>query len=122
VHGRAGIEGLEMLRSDVRRGDRLSPEISVDLENNVAEMMFAEFGGESKAWKYLISRARRCDARLMFDILRYWTDRKYGKPSQRVEAQVDVSLSGLAERISEARKRRREAEERDCRRAITEQG
>jgi hypothetical protein len=99
-------------RSDTKGGVLPRPEISEDLEGNIAEAIFSEFGGESKAWKYLISRARRCDARLTFDILRYWTDRKYGKPSQRVEAQVDVGLSGLAERISEVRKRRREAEER----------
>jgi hypothetical protein len=82
-----------------------------DLEKTVAEALFSELGGESKAWEYLISHAKQHDARLVFDILRYWTDRKYGKPSQRVEAQVDVGLTGLAERISEIRKRRLAAEQ-----------
>ena len=48
---------------------------------------------------------QRHDLRLMFDIPRYWTDRKYGKPSQRVKAQVDIGLAGLAEKLAAARKR-----------------
>jgi hypothetical protein len=82
-----------------------------DLEKNVTEALFSELGGESKAWEYLISHARRHDARLVFDILRYWTDRTYGKPSQRVQAQVAVGLEGLAERFTEARKRRHAAQQ-----------
>jgi len=74
-------------------------------EKTVADKLFSELGGESAAWGYLISRAKKHDPRLVFDILRYWTDRKYGKPSQRVEAKVDVRLEGLAERINEARRR-----------------
>jgi hypothetical protein len=85
-----------------------------DLEKTVAEALFSELGGESKAWEYLIAHAQQHDARLVFDILRYWTDRKYGKPSQRVDAQVDVGLAGLAEKLSEIRKRRLAAEERIC--------
>jgi hypothetical protein len=77
-----------MPRSDASGGDGPRPEISEDLEGHIAEAMFSEFGGESKAWQYLISRARRRDARLTFDILRYWTDRKYGKPSQRVHGET----------------------------------
>jgi hypothetical protein len=95
-----------MPRGGARPGAGRKPKIFKDLEKTVAESLFSELGGESKAWEYLISHARQHDARLVFDILRYWTDRKYGKPSQRVEAQVDVGLIGLAERLAEARKRR----------------
>jgi hypothetical protein len=61
----------------------------------------------SEVWDTL----RPQTAWLVSDILRYWTDRKYGKPSQRVEAQVDVGLDGLTERIMEGRKRLHAAEQ-----------
>jgi hypothetical protein len=100
-----------MPRGGARPGAGRKPKMFKELEKTVTESLFSELGGESKAWKYLISHARQHDARLVFDILRYWTDRKYGKPSQRVEAQVDVGLAGLAERISEIRKRRHASEQ-----------
>jgi hypothetical protein len=79
------------------------------LEKTVGEAMFSELGGESKAWQYLISHAQGHDARLFFDILRYWTDRKYGKPFHRIEAEVDVSADDIVERIIEGRKRMNDA-------------
>ena len=100
-----------MPRGGARPGAGRKPKLFKDLEKTVAEALFFELGGESKAWEYLIAHARQHDARLVFDILRYWTDRKYGKPSQRVEAQVDLGLTGLAERISEIRKRRLAAQQ-----------
>jgi hypothetical protein len=95
-----------MPRGGARPGAGRKPKMFKNLEKTVAEGLFSELGGESKAWQYLLSHAQKHDARLVFDILRYWTDRKYGKPSQRVEARVDVGLVGLAERLAEARKRR----------------
>jgi hypothetical protein len=103
-----------MPRGGARPGAGRKPKMFKDLEKTVAESLFSELGGESKAWEYLISHARQHDARLVFDILRYWTDRKYGKPSQRVQAQVAVGLEGLAERLTEARRRRHASEERPC--------
>jgi hypothetical protein len=100
-----------MPRGGARPGAGRKPKIFKDLEKTVAESLFSELGGESKAWSYLMAHARQHDARLVFDILRYWTDRKYGKPSQRVEAQVDVGLDVLAERIMEGRKRLHAAEQ-----------
>jgi hypothetical protein len=100
-----------MPRGGARPGAGRKPKMFKDLEKTVAESLFSELGGESKAWEYLISHARQHDARLVFDILRYWTDRKYGKPSQRVQAQVAVGLEGLAERLADARKRRHASEQ-----------
>jgi hypothetical protein len=82
-----------MPRGGARPGAGRKPKMFRDLEKIVAESLLSELGGESKAWNYLISHAQRHDERLLFDILRYWTDRKYGKPSQRVEAKVDVAWS-----------------------------
>lgn len=100
-----------MPRGGARPGAGRKPKMFKDLEKAVAEALFSELGGESKAWGYLISHAQQHDARLVFDILRYWTDRKYGKPSQRVQAQLAVGLESLAERLTEARRRRHAAQQ-----------
>ena len=69
-----------------REGAGRKPKIAKVLAETIAKNLFDELGGESKAWNSLAQEARENDLRLTFDILKYWTDRKYGKPMQSVEA------------------------------------
>jgi hypothetical protein len=69
-----------------REGAGRKPKIAKVLAETIAKNLFAEFGGESEAWNSLAQEARKNDLRLTFEILKYWTDRKYGKPKQSVEA------------------------------------
>jgi len=62
-----------------REGSGRKPNIVKAMQKVIAEQLFDVFGGESQAWQALANDARVKDPRLVFDILRYWTDRKYGK-------------------------------------------
>lgn len=68
------------------------------VESAIAEHIFRKLGGEAKAWETLIRLGGGLGARLAGEllmdlerakfareILMYWTDRKYGKPTQRSE-------------------------------------
>lgn len=68
-----------------REGAGRKPKPTKALADAIAKSLFKSFGGESKAWEYLATQAKAEDPRLVFDILRYWTDRKYGKPVQAQE-------------------------------------
>lgn len=62
-----------------REGAGRKPSAVKGLETVIAQNLFDVLGGESKAWESLMQAARAHDPRLVFDILRFWTDRKYGK-------------------------------------------
>ena len=74
-----------MARGGKREGAGRKPNVTKKIAEQVAEAVFSECGGESKAWQSLLNHARNHDPRLAFDILRYWTDRKYGKSAQSIE-------------------------------------
>lgn len=71
-------------RGGSRPGAGRKKAITKELHALIGQGLFDAFGGESKAWESLAQEARAKDLRLTFDILRYWTDRKYGKPVQQV--------------------------------------
>ena len=79
------------LHGGARPGAGRKPSITKALAETITEAVFQVFGSESKAWEALLSDARASrDRRLIFEVLRYWTDRKYGKPVQAVVSEGDA--------------------------------
>lgn len=80
-----------MPRGGYRAGAGRKPKLAKAMEEVVAQHIFEVYGSESKAWEAVIQAAQQNkDARLVFDILKYWTDRRYGKPRQEVSANVQT--------------------------------
>ena len=67
------------------------------VEATIAEHIFRKMGGEAKVWETLLRLGAGLNklpddllidmerAKFALQILMYWTDRKYGKPTQRTE-------------------------------------
>jgi len=90
-----------MPRGGARPGAGRKPKLKLPgVTRDIAQAILAG-QDEMKCWIELLAAN---DQRLRFDVLRYLTDRRDGKPMIRVAANVS-GMEGLAERMAEARRR-----------------
>lgn len=73
-------------RGGAGRGQGRKPSIAKVVKAAIAQAVFRIWGGEAQAWGALAQKISETgDLRLLFEVLRYWTDHEHGKAGMRLD-------------------------------------